>query len=136
MFEERKGVVPQYGTPALLKKEIRKYFAECEAIDKFPDEAGMKLYLGLLSDKDIERYTGCKNDKAEEYIEVFRWAGLMRETWLNERMAKAENCKSINAYINLLKQEKNGGYIDKPKDGGQVDLKIKIDGVGGVKAFE
>lgn len=138
LFKERKGVKPQYGTPQLLKDEMKKYFEICEEDgDKFPDEAGMMLFLGLIAEKDREKFTDDSNPNAEEYRKVFRWAGMMRETWLNEKIASAENCKSINAYIHLLKQEKNGGYIDKSGDkGGKTELKIKIDGVGGMAAFE
>lgn len=49
----------------------------------------------------------------------------------------AENPKGSGGIIFLLKQPKNGGYIDKPViDVHAQELTIKTDGIGGDSAFK
>lgn len=136
MRVSKTGPKPEYSTPRKIEDKINAFFAVCEEEgDTFPSYMSMLLFM-QLTEKDVEALCAEANDNHERNREAFTKAAMHREAWLCEHMANAANAKSINGYMNLLKQEKNGGYIDKPGDKGKVDLNIKIDGVGGRSAFE
>ena len=60
---------------------------------------------------------------------------MRRTSWLSRHMV-ADN-KKTNGCMNALKQEENGGYMDKPADNGEKVLRIKVDGIGGgMNAFK
>lgn len=94
----------------------------------FPDEAGMRNYLGLTH----ELYKAYKDDRAFE--SVFDWAQDMRESWAARKMAA--DPKSAGAYLAILKQPGNGGWVDRKMDTGDKTLVVKAAGVGGVSAFK
>lgn len=128
-----KGPRPEYNQPKLLRAAVEKYFEDCDKDSVFPDFAGMKQALQLRT-KDIDRLTDDSNPKAQEYKDIFEEARDRRESWLARRMVTEP--KSANGCMNALKQEANGGYMDKAGGSGEVTLKIKTDGVGGMKAFD
>lgn len=128
-----KGPRPEYNQPKLLRAAVEKYFAECEKAKVFPDFAGMKLALQLRS-SDIERLTDSKNPKAQDYRDIFDEARDRRESWLARKMAA--DPKGANGYMNALKQDINGGYMDRAGGSGEITLKVKTDGVGGMHAFD
>jgi len=94
----------------------------------FPDEAGMRTYLGLTH----ELYKAYKD--SPDFEPVFNWAQDMRESWAARRMAA--DPKSSSAYLAILKQPGNGGWVDRKQDKGDSTLVIKAAGVGGVNAFK
>jgi len=94
----------------------------------FPDEAGMRTYLGLTH----ELYKAYKD--SPDFESVFNWAQDMRESWAARRMAA--DPKSSSAYLAILKQPGNGGWVDRKQDKGDSTLVIKAAGVGGVNAFK
>lgn len=128
-----KGPRPEYNQPKLLRAAVDRYFDDCEEAKVFPDFAGMKQELQLRN-SDIERLTDEKNPRAQEYRDIFDEAKDRRESWLVRKMAS--DPKAANGCMNALKQEANGGYMDKAGSSGEVTLKIKSDGVGGMHAFD
>ena len=48
----------------------------------------------------------------------------------------AADPKAANGCMNALKQEANGGYMDRAGGSGEITLKVKSDGVGGMHAFD
>ena len=107
-----------------LRKGIDEYFDERTARGRFPTEAGMLLALGLSE----ERYAALRRERI--FAREFERARLARMDWLENQMVteggKASGC------MNALKQEKNGGYVDRTvTDNKPKSLNIKLDGVGG-----
>jgi len=94
----------------------------------FPDEAGMRTYLGLTH----EVYKAYKDEPMFE--SVFNWAQDMRESWAARKMAA--DPKSASAYLAILKQPGNGGWVDRKADTGDKTLVVKTSGVGGISAFK
>lgn len=127
------GPRPEYNQPKQLRQAVDKYFAACEEAGIFPDFAGMKTEL-RLTDKDIERLLNKDNPDVEAYQYIFECARDRRESWLTRRMVAEP--KAANGCMNALKQEKNGGYMDKSTDKQQQPIKIEISGVGGMSAFD
>lgn len=129
-----KGRPPEYKEPVVLKKAVDRYFNDCDERDIFPDFAGMKVALRLL-DSDIEEFLAEDNSDRDEYRAVLESARDRRESWLSRRMVKEPKC--ANGCMNALKQEKNGGYMDKSKDKEAPTVKIEFSSIpGGMKAFE
>ena len=93
----------------------------------FPDEAGMRIHLDLSH----ESYKAYQEDA--DYEKVFNWAQDMRESWAARRLAA--DPRSAQAFLNILKQSANGGWVDRKTDSGERTLTIKADGVGGMEAF-
>lgn len=133
------------GSPADLEKGINDYVRMCEREDKFPDEAGMLLYLGI-SKAGMKKYCGYDDqselvekkkfnpDDTYGYKQVFEHAALIRESWLARKMAA--DGKGANGYMNLLKQPSNGGYKDRYQDEGDRAITINLVGVGGETNFK
>jgi len=94
----------------------------------FPDEAGMRIHLDLSH----ESYRAYQEDP--DYEKVFNWAQDMRESWAARRLAA--DPRSAQAFLNILKQAGNGGWVDRKTDTGDKTLAIKIAGVGGEEAFK
>ena len=109
---------------AELRRRIDEYFALREAEGRFPTEAGMLLYL----DMSEERYEKLLEDVT--YRKEFDRARLARMDWLENRMV-TESGRATGC-MNALKQEKNGGYMDRASlSGREQRLVICLDGVGG-----
>lgn len=130
---ETRGRPPEYKEPKALRLAIEKYFAVCDEEGVFPDFAGMKGFL-KLSKQDIENMISPENPCHEEFRYIFEVAQDRRESWLARRMVAEP--KTANGCMNALKQEKNGGYMDKSADKPLQPIKIEIAGVGGMSAFE
>ena len=133
---ERRGAKPTrstYDTPTKLQSAIDKYFDLVLRKDVLPDEAGMLLYLGLRK-RDFDYYCSDENPDHERYIDILEEAQLRRESYLS-RVMSSDN-KRAQGCMNALKQEKNGGYGDKP-DKGAKKLEIVVSGIpGGTDAFK
>ena len=130
--EERKpGGRPRDPTVEELKASIQEYIDGCEADGRFPTESGMLLFLGLVG-KKREDYLG----KAK-YRDVWQAAKDRRIDWLENQMATNPRC--AQGCMNALKQEKNGGYVDKSVSNDRSAskaLKINLTGVGGKGAAD
>ena len=94
----------------------------------FPDEAGMRIHLDLSH----ESYKAYQEDP--DYEKVFNWAQDMRESWAARRLAA--DPRSAQAFLNILKQAGNGGWVDRKTESGERTLTIKSAGVGGMEAFD
>lgn len=94
----------------------------------FPDEAGMRIHLDLSH----ESYRSYQEDP--DYEKVFNWAQDMRESWAARRLAA--DPRSAQAFLNILKQAGNGGWVDRKTDTGDKSLTLKVAGVGGMEAFQ
>ena len=116
-----------YKSPEELRGKMEEYFRDMEAQDEFPDEAGMRLALNC----GHEVWQAYQEDEA--YRKVMDWAVDMRESWLSRALLR--NPRNAQAYLNALKQPKNGGWVDRKTDSGDRTLRLKIDGVGGEEAF-
>lgn len=112
-----------YETPEELWKVVINYFKEIEGRNDLPDYAGMKLAIGIKSEKTIQEM--CED---EGFKDIFDWAKLRRESFLVRTMAR-DNKRAQGCY-NALKQEANGGYMDKPVDTGERKIIIDLKGVG------
>lgn len=112
-----------------IERLIDEYFDICAESDEFPDEAGMWIYLAILP-RERERYSN--KPGVQDLLDM---AKQRRESWLVRRMAKDN--KAATGCMNALKQEKNGGYVDKSAPNTNIEarkLTIKMEGVG-KKAF-
>lgn len=130
---ETRGRPPEYNTPQKLRIAVEGYFDDCDKEGVFPDLAGMKRAL-KLSKRDIDEMTSDNNPACEDYRYIFECARDRRESWLARRMVTEP--KAANGCMNALKQEQNGGYMDKSADKAPQTIKIVMDGVGGMDAFK
>ena len=128
--ETKKRPELAYKTPQELKTAVDKYFADCDHDHVFPDEAGMRVKLGLIGDLASEY-----EEADEGYRRVFDYARDRRESWLTRRMAS--DARAAQGCMNALKQEKNGGYIDRPEKTNQKQVvEIKFSGNIGKDDFK
>ncbi len=128
------GPKRKYETPAALKAGIEEYFQFCEAHGGvFPDYAGMRTFLGI-SKATLDRYQAGDSEEARAFRDVLEAAKDVRESWLARRMATEP--RAAQGCMNNLKQPQNGGYIDRPSEGGKTELTINLAGVGGESAFK
>ncbi len=136
--DDWKAILEEFATLAQTMKDhptwsnhrssFERIAAKISTDGVFPDEAGMRMYLGLTH----EMYKAYKDDRSFEA--VFNWAQDMRESWAARRMAA--DPKSAQAYLAILKQPGNGGWVDRKPDKGDSTLVVKAAGVGGVSAFK
>lgn len=119
-----------YNSPADLEKAVDEYFAACEEKEEktgtpcFPDYAGMLVAIGM-KEPTVVKYCDPKQEPdAQAYKEIFDYALLRRESYLSR--ASMDNKKASGCF-NLLKQPKNGGYIDRPQEQGARELVIKFE---------
>jgi hypothetical protein len=118
-----------YRTPDELRAKMEEYFRQCkEDDDVFPDKAGMRIFLGL----GHRSYNSYMEDP--DYELVFDWAQDMRESWGARGLAK--NPRNAQAFLNILKQSENGGWVDRKTDKEDKVIEIRAAGVGGVEAFK
>ena len=112
---------PSY-TPEDFKKKVMTYHRECEEVRLvFPDEAGLLNYLDITD----EEYDELK--KNPDYSGSIRWARRRRTSWLERMMVTGQ--KGAVGCMNALKQEKNGGYADKPEGPRERKIIVKMEGV-------
>lgn len=125
----------KYKDADAMRAAVEKYINDCEADGLFPDEAGMRLHLGL-SERRLKAYISeTENpDSYEDYREIFEWARDHREHYLVQKMT-SDN-KAAQGCLNALKQPANGGYIDRPLDSGKVEVTVKIAQLGGMEKFD
>lgn len=126
----KRGPKPQYDKSAeTLKNGIDQYFTECEEKGVFPDYAGMCIWLEIPK-KKMEQLS----ESGEAFREVLDYAMARRESYLARVMA-GDN-KRAQGCMNNLKQPINGGYIDRPTENRNAEIKISLVGVGGESAFK
>lgn len=122
--------------PAELEALVNQYFDDCEEKGVFPDEAGMLIFLDVSPYQYYDWNGGNDPNNVEEPIKSFRdtfaRARLRRESWLTR---KAVDNKTATGAFNMLKQPKNGGYVDKVKNDQNATITIRIGGVDGKDAF-
>ena len=127
--EPAREIPRPYTTPEELKDRMRSYFTQCsEDGDVFPDEAGMRIFLEL----GHESYRSYMEDR--DYELVFDWAQDMRESWAARNLAAQP--RAAQAFLNILKQSSNGGWVDRKTDKEDKVIEIRAAGVGGVEAFK
>lgn len=126
-FVELKGVMIEHPTWSNHEKKFRELIAIALTSDVFPDEAGLRTFLGL----DHASYYSYKDDP--EYESVFNWAQDVRESWAARRLAAEP--RAAQSYLTILKQSANGGWVDRKTDQQDKTLAIKIADVGGKEAF-
>jgi len=109
-------------TPEEFKQKMLIYFRDCEEKRLvFPDEAGMLNYLDI----EDEEYEELKS--VPEYAKLIRWARRRRTSWLEREMVTGR--KGSAGCMNALKQEKNGGYSEKPEGPKERKIIVKLEGV-------
>lgn len=121
-------------SPEALRAGVDAYFARCEAEGVFPDWAGLKLHLGICDERVYEQWQEGDDECATACREIFAMATARRESWLVRKMT-SDN-KAVQGCLNALKQPQNGGYSDRPREGGEIKLTINLAGVGGEDAFK
>ena len=127
-FAELAKQAEEAGSWKGLQKEYQNLAAMVMSSSVFPDEAGMRIHLDLSH----ESYKSYQEDP--DYEKVFNWAQDMRESWAARRLAA--DPRSAQAFLNILKQAGNGGWVDRKTDTGDKSLTLKVAGVGGVEAFQ
>lgn len=127
-FAQLAQTMKEHPTWSNHERTYEKIAAQIRDTGVFPDEAGMRMYLGLTH----EMYKAYKD--APEFEAVFNWAQDMRESWAARKLAA--DPKAAQAYLNILKQPGNGGWVDRKVDSGDKTLVVKTSGVGGVSAFK
>ena len=90
----------------------------------FPDNAGLRLYLGLSEEEVNQLCDPEYNDDYKAYRKEFDRAKDLREHWL--AMEAAKGGKNSNTLLNLLKEGDNGGYAKPEKQ--HAIVRITIDG--------
>jgi hypothetical protein len=127
-FAELRDKAEEKGSWVGLEKD---YQALAQAVINgacFPDEAGMRIHLNLSHDS----YLSYLNDP--QFEKVFNWAQDMRESWAARRLASEP--RAAQAYLNILKQSGNGGWVDRKAEKADNTLQIRIADVGGEEAFQ
>lgn len=123
----KRGPKPRYATPEDFGRRVDEYFSGCEEDNIFPDYAGLRVFLNLSQDR-IDQL--CKADYTGEdsikYSEILLRARDRRESWL-ARTATSQP-KVAQGCLNALKQQANGGWIDRPQDNGGGAVNIVING--------
>lgn len=127
-FVDLSKAMENYPNRTSHKGNFDKLIDKIKHSDLFPDEAGMRVFLGM----NHEVYRSYKTDP--EYTTVFDWAQDMRESWAARHLAA--DPKAAQAFLNILKQEGNGGWVDRKMDSGEQTLTVKAAGVGGMEAFK
>ena len=127
---EKRGPPP----PEELRQRVDEYFAQCGEEGVFPDWAGLKLYLGEADDQCYEQWQEGEDEDAAAIRSILAMAAARRESWLVRKMT-SDN-KAVQGCLNALKHPKNGGYADRPREGGEIRLTINLAGVGGENAFK
>lgn len=104
-------------------RKVKRYFYDCEEKrNVFPDEGGMLNFLEI----EDEEYEAMKT--TEGFDKIIRWAKRRRTSWLEREMVR--NKAAATGCMNALKQEKNGGYTDRPQDKKQDrKLIVRLEGV-------
>ena len=116
-----------------FRRAVDDYFDSCDK-DTFPDYAGMLLALQIDKDDALNMQSEEWPDY-EEFRRIFNIAKMRRESWTARRMA-VDN-KAANGCMNLLKQEENGGYIDRPQRNSEKKVVVDVSGIkGGWDAFK
>ena len=106
-----------------LRERIEAYFRRREEENRFPTEAGLLLSLDL-SEEQYEKLLGDRLFRRE-----FDRARLARMDRLENHMV-TESGRATGC-MNALKQEKNGGYLDRSgQSGREQKLVICLTGVG------
>ena len=123
-----RGRRPTWGDYTKLRNAVEEYFEMRDKQDKFPDYAGMLIFL-QIDDDDVAALVAEDNPNAKEYRRIFKYAKLRRESWLATTMVS--DPKRASGCMNALKQHENGGYENRGSDKGEKKLLIKIDGIGG-----
>lgn len=123
----KRGPKPRYATPEDFGRRVDEYFSSCEEDNIFPDYAGLRVFLNLSQDR-IDQL--CKADYTGEdsikYSKILLRARDRRESWL-ARTATSQP-KVAQGCLNALKQQANGGWIDRPQDSGGGAINIVING--------
>jgi len=135
---DKRGRPPRLETLEDFKAAVMKYHKECEEANDgqgiFPDEAGLRLSLGLKK-AQLKALTDGDSEFAQGLRDILEEAQDMRESWLARKMT-SDNKRAIGC-LNALKQPGNGGYIDKAVDTGEKTLTINVTGIkGGAQAFK
>ena len=111
-----------------LKNGINEYFSICEAEDRFPDFAGLRLHLNMTKTELNELCDPSYNENYKAYRREFDIAADRRESWLARKAGEGVN---VQGALNLLKEGANGGYQKPEKD--HAIVRITIDGRDAIK---
>lgn len=130
---ETRGRRPLWNDYKDFRKAVDEYFEICKKEGVLPDYAGMLLHCQI--DREIAQQMQTDWPDVEEFRRIFGIAKLRRESWIARRMA-VDN-KAANGCMNLLKQEENGGYIDRPSKASEKKVVVDISGIkGGWDSFK
>lgn len=110
-----------------FNKRVKFYFKDMEETrNEFPDEGGMINYIFADCPPEIDEEEEYKALKTmPEYDKIIRWARRRRMSWLERNMVK--NPRAATGCMNALKQEKNGGYSDKPAEKKEKQLNVRLE---------
>ena len=113
---------------------IDEFIMQCEDGKQYMDDYALMKFLSIAP-RTLARWRANEGGEYDGYGEQLEKLVAYREA-VYARMV-AENPKGSGGIIFLLKQPKNGGYIDKPViDVHAQELTIKTDGIGGDDAFK
>lgn len=135
---DKRGKPRKLETVDDYRRALRAYHAAQEAMNDgegvIPDLAGFAVYIGMRK-RDLIALSQGEDEFAMGLRDVLEESKDMRESWLVRKMT-SDNKRAIGC-MNALKQQDNGGYIDKPVDSGERTLTINVAGIkGGANAFK
>ncbi len=107
-----------------LKTRIDEYFTECEKTGTFPDEAGMRVFLGISKDT-VERYLSNEDGKYGGFAAVIKNARDKRESMLVRDIYQS-GAKEATGKIFLSKQPTNGGLSDRQDNSGDGQINVHV----------
>lgn len=135
------GAQRKIETPEMLEKHINDFIAKCEETGEIPSDYALCKFLSISpTTLDRFKYEGIDEEERKRgtykgYSMPLKKLKLFREHRLLGRL-EASNGKDTGAMFQL-KQEKNGGYTDAPvQQESNASITLKIEGVGGVEAFQ
>ena len=108
--------------------KIDGYFKRCEAEERFPDEAGLILYL-KLSVADYERLRADGDGESGDYARLLEDARLRRESIISRELYSS-GAKGTMGKLFLAKQAKNSGILGTAAEEGRLVIEVRISGSG------
>lgn len=125
----------------MLDKHIDNFIAMCEEHGEIPSDHALCKFLSV-SPTTLECYINEGRTEEERERGTYKGYSVPMKKLVNYRehrlLRMIESSKGNNAgAIFQLKQKKNGGYTDAPvQQESNASITLKIEGVGGVEAFQ
>lgn len=135
------GAQRKIETPEMLEKHINDFIDKCEQNGEIPSDYALCKFLSV-SPTTLECYINEGRTEEEREKGTYKGYSVPMKKLIHYRehrllrMLEASRGNHSGA-IFQLKQKKNGGYTDAPvQQESNASITLKIEGVGGVEAFQ